>query len=383
LTKQTLNKSFDRLLEWILSEDFCGWDLFDGLNSQLFQATPFARSRIFRLAWIQLFKNSPINFRFITSVPKGLNSKGLGLFASALLRLGRTSEAERLLITLCQLQTANYSGTSWGYNFDWQSRAFFVPKSKPNIITTVFVAQAFLDAYQKTGEPKWLMPAQGSARFIVDNLIMENGHCLAYIPGETALVHNANMLGAALLAKIYAATGEKSLYEISEAAMKYSMRALREDFTWPYGERDHHGFVDNFHTGFNLVALCDWMNATGDQRWGKSLRGAYRYFLDNFWLPNGCPKYYNNSLYPIDIHCSAQGIVTCIKLCEHDSYSLEMAKRIADWAIHHMQDPDGYFYYQKTRLYTNRIPYIRWSQAWMLYAFSYLLQTNALGPYEK
>ena len=33
-------------------------------------------------------------------------------------------------------------------------------------------------------------------------------------------------------------------------------------------------------------------------------------------------------------------------------------------------DRRNYFYYQKTRWYTNRIDYMRWSQAWMFYALA-------------
>ena len=359
-----------------MEADYAGWDLFDGLNSRLFKASPLQKSRLFRLAWIQFFKNAPINFRAIAGVPKQRNPKGLGLCASALLRLGRTSDAEGLLLDLLAISSCGYSGMSWGYNFDWQARAFFVPKGKPNLVTTVFVAQAFLDAYEKSANEKWLAPALGAATFIAENLVLEPGPCLAYIPGETARVHNANMLGAALLARVCAATGKKCFSALSEAAMAYSMSALREDFTWPYGERDHHQFVDNFHTGFNLEALYDWMAATGDRRWEGALRGAYRYYLDNFWLPDGCPKYYHDRLYPIDIHCSAQGIVTCLKLRDYDPQSLETARRIAAWAIAHMQDAGGYFCYQQTRWYTNKIPYIRWSQAWMLYALSHLLEAE-------
>ena len=31
-----------------------------------------------------------------------------------------------------------------------------------------------------------------------------------------------------------------------------------------------------------------------------------------------------------------------------------------------------HFYYQKTKWHTTKIPYIRWSQAWMFYALSLL-----------
>ena len=95
-------------------------------------------------------------------------------------------------------------------------------------------------------------------------------------------------------------------------------------------------------------------------------------------MENGCPKYYHNSLYPIDIHCSAQGIVTCLKLNQYDIKSLEIAGNIAKWAIENMQDKKGYFYYQKTKWFTNKIPYIRWSQAWMYYALAFYLSKTEI-----
>ena len=155
--------------------------------------------------------------------------------------------------------------------------------------------------------------------------------------------------------------------------MAYAIKALKPDYSWPYGERRHHQFVDNFHTGFNLVALKEWITFTDDHIWEEHLKKAYEYFLVNFWLEDGCPKYYNNSLYPIDIHCAAQGIVTCLKLGDYHERSKLLVEKIVRWAIQNMQDKRGYFYYQKSRWYTNRIPYMRWSQAWMFYALANLL----------
>jgi hypothetical protein len=90
-------------------------------------------------------------------------------------------------------------------------------------------------------------------------------------------------------------------------------------------------------------------------------------------MPDGRPKYFHDRLYPIDIHCTAQGIITCLKLEKFDSRSISTALKIAEWAITNMQDETGFFYYQKTRWLTNRIPYMRWSQAWMFVALSLLM----------
>jgi hypothetical protein len=373
-SNQIIAQSCDRVLDWVLEEDFCGWDLFDGLNSQLFQLTPLARSRYCRLAWIQFFKKSPLNFRVPTLVPKEYNPKGLGLFASGLLRLGRSSDAENLLINLLTQKSSGFLGMSWGYNFDWQARAFFVPKGKPNMVTTVFVAHAFLDYFQKTGDDKWLAPARGACSFILEHLTLEPDFCFGYIPDETTRVHNANMLGCALLGRVFSITGESVLLEASYKAIEYSVKSQKDDYSWPYGERNHHQFIDNFHTGFNLVALKEWMDYVKSKEWTNQLNNGYLYYLNTFWLDNGCPKYYNNSMYPIDIHCSA--VVTCCKLASLDLQRMDMAHKIAHWAIENMQDKEGFFYYQKTRWYTNKIPYIRWSQAWMLYALSHLIEAE-------
>jgi hypothetical protein len=82
-------QAYDTLSDYIKQENYKGWDLFDGLNSKIFKHSPFYRSQILRLAWIQLFKRSPINSRRIALIPKGYNAKGLGLFASGLVSFGK------------------------------------------------------------------------------------------------------------------------------------------------------------------------------------------------------------------------------------------------------------------------------------------------------
>ena len=372
-----------QLDKYVKRHDHAGWDPFDGLNSRLFLYSGLSRISFVRLCWIQLLKHLPINLRNLTLVPLGRNPKGLALFASGCIMLNRIQEARRFLQILDKIKYSDSDGTAWGYDFPWQARAFYVPKETPNMVVTTFVAQAMLDMYEIRGEEKWLQLARSSCRYIVENLILEENDrivCFGYIPGESARIHNANLMGAALLGRVFKHTKDLRLYELSEKSVSYTMNALTQENMWPYGERVHHSFVDNFHTGFNLVALKQWMECTGQFEHGPKVQAAYKTYLDVFWLEDGCPKYYHNSLYPIDIHNSAQGILTCIFLAEYDDKSLEVAQKIANWAVKNMQDPEGYFYYQKTRWYTNKIPYMRWSQAWMFYALAtYLSNKHSLS----
>jgi N-acetyl-beta-hexosaminidase len=75
------------------------------------------------------------------------------------------------------------------------------------------------------------------------------------------------------------------------------------------------------------------------------------------------------------IHNQAQGIISFTQAGEfyNDRSLIQMADRIADWTIAQMQDREGYFYCTKGLLITNKIPYIRWGQAWMYLALATLL----------
>lgn len=370
-----IHGAFQRLYDYCDTANYSGWDNFDGLNSKLFKKSPLSKSAMFRLVWIQLFKRSPVNLRRLTLVPKGYNAKGLALFVSGLVANEKYDEAKSIIDRLKTMSCSGYSARGWGYNFDWQSRNFLTPLGTPNTVTTVFVANALLDYFDKTKNQECLELAIEGCEFFLKNLILfedRKNLVIGYMPGAKARVHNVNMLAAALLARLYQITEDPEYYEKSQKAMTYSLNALRPDYSWEYGELSSQRWVDNFHTGFNLVALSDWMAYTKEECWRQELNGAYAYYQRTFWLDDGCPKYYNNSLYPIDIHCSAQGIITFLKISPHSEGKADMARKIAGWAIANMQDEEGYFYYQKGRWITNKIPYIRWSQAWMFYALSLL-----------
>jgi hypothetical protein len=60
-----------------------------------------------------------------------------------------------------------------------------------------------------------------------------------------------------------------------------------------------------------------------------------------------------------------------------DSRSLDLAETIASWTIRNLRDRQGFFYYQRRRFFTVRTPYMRWTQAWMLYALARLLEERS------
>ena len=189
----SVNDSFYRLEDYCRKNEFKGWDPYDGLNSKIFCSLPLSKSRFFRLIWIQFFKRSPVNFRKFLRVEKDYNPQGLALFISGYCNIYnlRPKEEVRLQIIalsdkLIALQTNGWSGSAWGYNFDWQARAFFQPKYSPTVVATTFACYALLDAYDIVKDNAYLDAAVSSCEFILNDLNRseenESGFAFSYSP---------------------------------------------------------------------------------------------------------------------------------------------------------------------------------------------------------
>lgn len=381
------NVSFDNLKSYCENEEFKGWDPYDGLNSRLFQSIPIIRSsRFFRLAWIQLFKRSPINFRKIAVVPKGYNSKGLGLFLSGYCNLYNIEPTEETLNKikfladkLLEMQSKGYSGACWGYNFDWQARAFFQPKGTPTVVATSFIVDALIEAYHITKNTSYLETAKSSVYFVLKDLNRtydEDGtFSFSYSPLDKTQVFNASLLGAKLLSQVYTFTQENLLLEEAEKAIRYVCKKQQENGAWAYGTLPYHQWIDNFHTGFNLECINAYQKISGDNQFSGNLKKGLDYYLETFFTEEGIAKYYNNLIYPVDIHAPAQLVVTLAKL-DKFTENKYLVNKVLDWTIQNMQGEKGYFYYQITKFFSSKIPYMRWAQAWMFYAFSFYFSSS-------
>jgi len=380
-------QNFTSLKAFCEKKDFAGWDPYDGLNSTLFQAIPGIRaSRWCRLAWIQFFKRSPINFRRITGVPEEHNAKGLALFLTGYCQLFQADPRPEyeaniyyLADKILEIKSKGYSGACWGYNFDWQARAFFQPKMTPTVVATSFVTDALLTAYDTLKESRWLETAVSSAQFVLKDLNRtyddKGNFSFSYSPLDKTQVFNASLLGGRLLARVSTYTGERLLQEEARKAVQYACDRQSPDGSWVYGTLPYHQWIDNFHTGFNLECIYQYQQFTGDGTFQASVEKGFGYYLEHFFTPEGMPKYYNDSTFPIDIHAPAQLVSTLYKLDRIGQYQ-ELTEKVLNWTIHHMQGRAGYFFYQKRRLINSRICYMRWAQAWMFYAFAYYFTSS-------
>lgn len=371
------------LLEMLQAEDYAGYDPFDGLNSKIFRSTFLQRFAPIRLAWLQFQKISPINMRPVFGIPKNRNPKGIALIILGLLEdYCRTSEtafleeARKLGVWLlensCSLD--EWGHYCWGYHFDWQARAFYVPVGTPNIITTCFVVRAMFALAELANEERFLKAGLDAALFIDRTLFCEEdeGHAYyAYIPGEKTCVYNASLWGAAIVAMAGEKLEDSQMLKHATQACQSCVAEQKSNGAWPYGKRSHHQFIDAFHTGYNLEALWLYQQAIGSKEFDLCITKGLDFYRRNFFLQDGTPKYYDNKVYPVDMHSVSQAILTLLKVGGTEK-DLELAEKIITWSVENMYlEKKGYFRYQLHRLYKNNICYLRWTQAWVYYSFAF------------
>ena len=361
---------------------YAGQDPFDGLNSLIFKAIPNLKQGLIGLAWIQFHKRSIFNFRSWLGVPKGRNPKGIGLFILGLLEdYKRTNDKSYLneainlgdwLLTQ-QSDKATWQHACWGYHFDWNARAFFVPIGKPNVITTIYVSQALYALGEVTGDNAYTSIALDSAHFIVKTLYSEidGRQFFAYIPGEETFVHNASLWGAAWVAFVAKVTNNNAYKELALKVARQSVSEQAKDGSWVYGARHHHQFIDGFHTGYNLEALHALRTALQTTEFDAPITLGLAYYKKELFEQDGTAKYYNTNRYPLDMHSVSQAVLTLLKVSGKKE-DVELAGKIIQRSIDTLFMPNKKrFVYQKHEHFSNKINYIRWTQAWVYYSFAY------------
>jgi hypothetical protein len=382
--KVEVYESLHRLFRWIEKEDYKGYDTFDGLNARFMRPFTF-NNKFLRMALQQGVRRFPINLRPVLGVKKNHSTKAMGFFARAFIRLSRTtgspawSEKARFALQwLVENKSPGYSGACWGNHFDYQSRSSYSLKGEPSVVWTSLIGHAFLDAYDFFQEDSYLKVAVSACEHIIRDLgAYRDGDtlCIGYFPTSTHRVHNANTLGASLLARTYSHVHNDAFREHALQAIYYTAKYQRGDDSWYYGEEANLHWVDNFHTAYVLDSFKYYVESAADPKIEAQMMAGYRYWKRTFFQEDGTPNYYNHKTLPLDIQCSSQAIDTLVFFRDRDPEALRLACKIARWTVQHMQDRSGYFYYRRySRYMVNKTPTLHWGQATMLCALAGLYQ---------
>lgn len=380
LLKTQIYDSIVSLARWLDDNDYRGYDTFDGLNARFLR--PFTlETKFLRQVLQQGVRRFPINLRPVLGIPRQHSSKGMGFLARGFIRLHQTTgnpvwadRARFALEWLSDNKSPGYSGACWGNHFDYQSRGAYFPKGLPTVVWTSLIGHAFLDAYEHFQEPKYLEIVTSACEHILRDLQTyehPEGTCISYVPILPGEVHNANTLGASLLARTYSHTGTNAYANLARKAIQYTAHHQRANGSWYYGEKENLHWVDNFHTAYVLDCFKYYSQCTGDSHFDQTAAKGYEFWKNTFFLQNGEPRYYDRKTPPIDIQCSSQAIDTLCFFSDQDPEALPLALKVAQWTIANMQDKTGYFYYRRySRWLVNKTPTLHWGQATMLSALS-------------
>jgi rhamnogalacturonyl hydrolase YesR len=383
---ESVAHSLSLLQKWVEARDYKGYDPGDGLTSWL---RPLAFGNLFAERVLQqLIWKSPWNVRPVVGVKPLDSTKGRGFMAwGYLLRFKATGDtivrdkAIACLNWLMANKSPNCPEYCWGNHFDFVSRGGRIPAQEATIVWSGLIGQAFLEGFEQLGEEKYLAVAQSISDWIL-KLPREQtpaGHCLSYHGRFQSSIHNSNLLGAALLARTWKHTARAELLDVARKAVRYSCHRQLPNGAWWYGEEPRYHWIDSFHTGYNLDSIKRYVEATRDDSFDLHLRNGYHFYVQTFFEPSGCPRYYHNKTYPIDIQCAAQAIDTLCFFSTEQPEGMALAAKVAQWTIAHLQGASGYFYYRKYPFITSRTPYFHWGQATMFKALAHLRLATEAG----
>lgn len=387
-TRFDIQTPLDQLTKHVERHNYAGYDPYDALRSP-FLAALTRHSKWLRIGCTQLLRRCPVNVRPALGISQSHNPKAIGLFLWGYSKIYAANpcsqvlqKIDKLLDLLASLQSDGYHGNSWGYNFPWQSRTFLRPQGTPTVVNSAFIGHALLDCYLHTGKERALQMAIPIKDFILSDLHRTRDGdtiCLSYTPVDTAVVHNANLLGASLLVRLEKYCSDERIPEVALAALAYSLRRQHDSGAWFYADTPCQQWIDSFHTGFNLQALRYFVDAGFSSDVAPALDRGIKYYATHFFLEDGTPKYYHDRVYPIDIHAPTQAIVFFASM---GSEYTSLTDRVLSWTLSNLYDGHGRFYFRKYPAFTNKICYMRWNQAWAFHAITeYALHANRV-PHE-
>jgi hypothetical protein len=320
--------------------------------------------------------------RPLLRIPKQLNPvsvalylQGLAYRASAEGGESRRAEASRCIALLGELASPGWRHPCWGYPFDWETRYGSIPATTPTIVATGIVtnALAVADDVLDLADARELI--LGAAGFVLEDLNRLEGpdgtFCWSYSPNDRQAVLNATLKGSRLLAQAHARGASSDLLEPAALSARFVVSHQRESGAWPYSVGDARAWADSFHTGYILECLLEYRRLSGDVTVAETLDRGWRYYRQHFFLDDMTPKYYDDRVGPVDATACAQAVITLSAFRD-----VVGAERAAARSISLLGRADGSVSYQRRGRLTVRIPYLRWSTAWMYCALARVSATR-------
>jgi hypothetical protein len=395
LKKKQITNSIELLNCWIEKNGWEGYDPYD-LKSipylvelERLERNATIPQKIIRKILFELRHNKPYFARKILRVKRRINAKGMGLFSSAYLMIYQELGDEALLKKALECAewlkknyNTEYPGMSWGYPFDWRSYVF-IPEGTPSGVVTSVVGDAFWRLYNYTEDIEYLHICKKICYFFIKGLNIDcidtEKICFSYTPLDRTHIHNANLFVADFLFKIGLEDENGKFINLAHKAVNYTINQINKNGSLFYRGRDQTDVkhIDNYHSGFEIRTLFSIYKLTQRGDVLKSFQRYLTYYLGIFFQNETIPKFTPISLYPINIHSCSESIICLSILARTFPICKPYLEKVYNWTLQNMRNRDGSFIYEiryEKKLKRIKIPYIRWSQAWMMRALAEYLK---------
>lgn len=388
--------TYNELKNWIEQKQVSSFDLADVKTKWIFiKLVQFGHQskflRKFFSPFIFLAERYPKYLRPLFLVRKRAYVQSKAIMARAYLHEyewnkneDSLNKAEAMLTWIKSKRNKSFQWHCWGQPYNWYIRKR-IPANTPRTTVSTQVGNALLDAYEITGKEEYLKTAIDIGQFVIHGLNWkadkDGDICFSYTSADHYHIHNANMMAAAFILRVWQKNNDNNLKEFALKALRFTIKHQNPDGSWFYWAPPDKvlGKIDNYHTGYVLEALMVIEKLLKeDFPYHNELKIGLDFYHQHLFEQDTLAKMTHKSLYPIDMQSCAQAIITLSMASEYNPVFLQTARNVADWSILNMKDKRGFFYY---RMYKNKkvdkTPYMRWSETWMMRALILLtLKTN-------
>lgn len=386
--KDKIERLIHDAIHFLEERNYSSFDQFDALESPLINWIT-APSDLTRRIAIQLNKNLPFNIRPILGYKPMVHTKTLSDMLTVYSMLYANShnkewqsKAHKMFERLKERALHFENGIGWGLNFAYTTRFVNAKKDTPNLYNTLNAAHSLMDYYEEVGSEEVLAIIPQVAAFMNGYLgyvkIDDSSGWFRYYPGQTIPNFNVNATSASFFVRANKLCKKEIVpKKVIEGLLNFLTKYQNDDGSWYYALSDNGRWIDGYHTGFILDALLYLDEVKYEYPIQQALNKGIQFYQEHLFAKDGIPKYFHNSLYPVEAQNCAQAIQSLSKcLIGMKDVKEEFVHSVVDQSIHYLYDESGYFYYKKGRFFTNKQFYSRWSQTPMIMALLYFTKVQ-------
>lgn len=377
--EELISKRIKQLENYFDAKGIESFDPYDGINTPL-RFLLFNNNLLERILQqgIRLF---PFNVRSVIGIKKMLHTKIVSdLLSANSILYKKTNDAEYLrkaqllYKNLEEIGINSRNGIGWGLNFNFTTRFVQADKTTPNLFQTINALHSLIDFYEVDNDEGVKEITKNGFSFILRDLKYtdkDNSICWNYWKGLETQIYNVNGLIIGLLSRASKIIFIENVENLINRTINFLKQGQNEDGSWYYSQGDKANFVDGFHTGYILEGLSiAKLNgfAIDEDMFTKGVE----FYLKNLFQKNNLPKYYNNSVYPIDGQNCAQALQTLFYLKKLNLVEQNFVESVFLKVDKALWNEHGYYNYMKTKMQVYKTPMNRWVNAPMYLSLSHI-----------